>query len=120
MFIPEFAENLGLTPHTIRFYEKAGLLDKRYIKRGQNRYRHYSQEAIERVVTIKLLQTAGFTLSEIKDHLERWDAGELTTHNQAMILRQKLDEIEGKIAELEQVKASLMSKITRIDRGTDE
>ncbi len=42
MLIKELAEKTGLTPQTIRFYEKEGFLDTRYIRRRENNYRDYS------------------------------------------------------------------------------
>ncbi|TMD39870.1 MAG: MerR family transcriptional regulator, partial [Chloroflexi bacterium] len=49
MFISELAEKTGLTPYTIRFYEKEGFLDERYIRRGENNYRYYCEDAVERL-----------------------------------------------------------------------
>jgi MerR family transcriptional regulator, copper efflux regulator len=111
MLISELAQRTGLTSHTIRFYEKKGLLAKRYIQRGENNYRHYSKEAIERIAAIKALHVAGFTLSEIKDLMDRWDAGKLTPHDGAIFLQQKMDEINARIAELRQIKVTLMSTL---------
>ncbi len=76
--IKELAEKTGLMPHTIRYYEREGLLAQRFIRRGTNRYREFTDEAVERITVIQALQTAGFTLAEVKDLLERWDTGLLT------------------------------------------
>ncbi len=114
MLIGELAKKTGLQSHTIRYYEKEGLIAKRYIQRGANRYRHYADEVVERIGVIQSLQAAGFTLSEIKDLLERWDAGMLAPPKGELYLRRKLGEvvkrIDEKIAELEQTKAA-MSKL---------
>ncbi|CAM4282684.1 MAG: MerR family DNA-binding transcriptional regulator [Paenibacillus macerans] len=48
MRIQELADKMGLTIHTIRFYEKEGLLDARHVRRESNNYRNYSEEAVER------------------------------------------------------------------------
>ena len=66
MLISALAQKTGLTVHTIRFYEKKGLLPARFCQRGDNHYRQYSEEAIERVAAIKTLHSAGFTLSEAR------------------------------------------------------
>lgn len=111
MLIRELAQKTGLTSHTIRFYEKKGLLAKRYIRRGENNYRHYAVEAVERLSVIKSLHTAGFTLAEIKGLMDKWDAGQLTPQAGALFLQQKLDEIDARIAELRQLKAALIHKL---------
>ncbi|WP_231575312.1 MerR family DNA-binding transcriptional regulator [Paenibacillus sp. FSL P4-0081] len=46
MKIQELADKMGLTIHTIRFYEKEGLLDERHVRRESNNYRNYSEEAV--------------------------------------------------------------------------
>ena len=115
MFIRELAEKTSLTPHTIRFYEKAGLLNESHIQRGKNNYRQYSKDAVERLLLIRFGQSVGFTLSEIKSILEVADTHELSIEEQDAILHQKLADIERKIAELEQIKALIISKIEAVE-----
>ncbi len=111
MRIKELAKKTGLMPHTIRYYEREGLLTQRFIRRGANRYREFTDETVERITVIQSLQTAGFTLAEVKDLLERWDTGLLTPTEGPLYLQRKVDEIvtriDQKIAELEQTKAAL-------------
>ena len=66
MLIKELAEKTGLTPQTIRFYEKEGFLDTRYIRRRENNYRDYSEDAVRHLLNLKAGQAAGFTLAELK------------------------------------------------------
>ena len=120
MLISELAQRTGLTSHTIRFYEKQGLLAKRYIRRSENNYRHYSEEVIERITVIKTLHAGGFTLAEIKNLIEKWDAGTLTPRDGSNFLQQKMDEIDVKIEELKQIKVTLMSTLgAHIQQATD-
>ncbi len=56
MKIQELAQKTGLSVHTIRFYEKQGLLDGRHVRRENNNYRDYSDEAIERLNLVKKFQ----------------------------------------------------------------
>jgi len=66
MKIHELAQRTGLTAPTLRFYEKDGLLDTRYVRREANNYRDYCQEAVELLQMLKKFQAAGFTLAEFK------------------------------------------------------
>jgi MerR family transcriptional regulator, copper efflux regulator len=79
MKISELVRKTGLTAHTIRFYEKEGLLDTRHVRRGENNYRDYCEEAVEHLLIIKEVQAAGFTLAEFKELDEVGNAGELVT-----------------------------------------
>jgi len=114
MYIHEVAQKTGLTPHTIRFYEKEGLIGERFIQRTKNNYRHYDADVIDRITLIKFGQTAGFTLSEIKVLMEAADSCRLTLAEQEKILQQKLTEIDQKMVELEQVRSLLKAKLTII------
>ncbi len=109
MFISELAEKTGLTPYTIRFYEKEGFLDERYIRRGENNYRYYCEDAVERLRNIKAGQAAGFTLTELKEILEACDTGSLTTQKKVVFLHQKMDAIDRKKAELDRIQTYLAS-----------
>ena len=53
-------DNLGITRKALRLYEEKGL-----ISRGESLYRQYSEEDLERLWAIKLLQGMGYTLREI-------------------------------------------------------
>jgi MerR family transcriptional regulator, copper efflux regulator len=129
MFISELAKKTGLTVHTIRFYEEEGLLDRRHVRRGTNNYRSYSPEAIERLKLIKQAQATGFTITELKELAEAYDAGSLTKEQQVVSLRRKVEAIERQLAELEQLQTTLLSKLavleqkemvfTRQDNDTD-
>lgn len=114
MLISELAEATDVAIHTIRFYEREGLIDERFFRRSGNRYRNYSPDAVERILMIKQGQAAGYTLTEVRELLKVWDAGELTDAAEATYLRQKIAEITEKIADLERVKAHLAAKLERL------
>ena len=92
-----------LTVHTIRFYEKQGLLDSRHVVRENNNYRNYSDKAIERLKLVKKFQGVGCSLDEINEILQAKD--ESTVSNQQVIewIRHKINEIEQKKAEYDQI-----------------
>ena len=115
MKISELAEKTGLTAPTIRFYEKAGLLDARHVKRDEgNNYRDYCEETVEHLLTIKEVQTAGFTLAEFKELDEVCNTGELVAQKATVYILRKIDAVNEKIAELERVRAYLMSKLAEV------
>lgn len=114
MLISELATRTGLPIHTIRFYEKQGLIDERFVERSENNYRHYTTEAVERVGMIQVGQAAGFTLAEIKTLIAAWDAGELTTRAQVEYMEKKVEELTRKIDQLQAVRHYLMEKIAHI------
>ncbi len=105
--IQELAQKTGLSVHTLRFYEKHGLLDSRHVVREDNHYRNYSDEAIERLKLVKKFQGVGCSLDEVKEILQAKD--ENTVSNQQVIawIRHKISEIEQKKDEYDQILATL-------------
>ncbi|MEH7350788.1 MerR family transcriptional regulator [Gottfriedia acidiceleris] len=107
MKINELAKKMGLSVHTIRFYEKEGLLDSRHVQREENNYRNYSDEAVERLKLIKKFQGIGCSLIELKEILE--DKDKNTRSNQQVIewISQKIAEIERMRNEYDQMLVTL-------------
>jgi MerR family transcriptional regulator, copper efflux regulator len=108
MRIGELAQATGLSTHTLRYYEREGLLATRYVQRRENKYRDYSEAAIERIGQIGVLASAGFTLSEIRDLLSRWDEGRITLAEGRALLETKAAAIDARIAELRRARDVLM------------
>jgi DNA-binding transcriptional MerR regulator len=115
MKINELAKKTGLTAPTIRFYEREGLLDTRHVRRGENNYRDYCEEAVEHLLMIKEVQAAGFTLAEFKELDEACNAVDgLVTQKAAMFLRRKIAEVSEKRAELKRVQTYLTGKLAEV------
>lgn len=96
MKIHELAERTGLSVHTIRFYEKEGLLDSRHVTREKNNYRTYSDDVLERIKLIKKFQSVGCSLSELKEVLQDHDTQTRTNPEVIAWICQKMSEIEQK------------------------
>ena len=107
MKIQELAEKTGLTAYTIRFYEKEGLLDSRHVRREENNYRNYSDEAIERLKLVKKFQGLGCSLAELKEILRDHDTNMHTNLEVIEWIRQKINEVEHKKDELDQILGTL-------------
>ncbi len=105
MLISELAQQAGLTPDTIRFYEKKGLLDTRHMERRDNNYKDYSPAALERLRLISHSKCAGFTLTEIVQLFRDWDT--LSEEKRQEIFLEKINQIDRRMAEIEKVKAYL-------------
>ena len=103
MKIQELADRMGLTIHTIRYYEKEGLLDERHVRRESNNYRNYSEEAVERLKLVKKFQSIGCSLAELKGVLQDLDNNARTNQQIIDWIRGKKKEIESKKEEYDQM-----------------
>ena len=120
MKVQELAEKSGLSAHTIRFYEKEGLLDSRHVRRDANNYRNYAEEAIERLGLIKKFQSIGCSISELKEVLHDMDSHVRTNRDVIEWIRQKIREVESKKKEYDQMLGTLNRMLeyrTKLGRG---
>jgi DNA-binding transcriptional MerR regulator len=67
--IGEFSRVMGVSPRTIDFYTRQGLLHPQQPSPGHG-YRHYHEEDCQRMALIKQLQAKKYSLQEIRQILE--------------------------------------------------
>ena len=101
--IGEFAKLLGLSPRTIDFYTRQGLLRPEQPGRGHG-YRHYTAEDRRRISLIKQLQAKKFSLQEIRQAMEI--SGERNTVSPAEVIEQVTLELERLQAVIEEIRSS--------------
>ncbi len=107
MKVQELAEKSGLSAHTIRFYEKEGLLDGRHVRRDATNYRNYTEEAMERLRFIKKFQSIGCSIAELKEVLHDKDTHVRTNREVIAWIRQKMAEVQDRKRECDQILATL-------------
>jgi MerR family Zn(II)-responsive transcriptional regulator of zntA len=115
MLIGELAKKTGLSKDTIRFYAKMGLIDAQERQAGTRTYKEFSAETVERIITIAQGKSLGFTLNEIKHLIQTWGSDTITTNEKLKVIDRKLDEINIKIQQLNQIKTYLNDKRSRIE-----
>jgi DNA-binding transcriptional MerR regulator len=108
MFIHELAKLTGVPAKTIRYYESIGLLPDP--QRGENNYRQYSPDAIERLRFIVSARSLGFNLTDIGEFLTARDAGTLPCKRVLDSFDQRINEIDQRIADL----LALRDTLTRV------
>src|SRR3990172_11737374 len=104
-FIGDIAKRFGLNPRTIRYYEIIGILPK--AKRTESGYRIYSYETIERLEFILKAKALGLKLDEIKEIINLYEKGEIPCECTKEFIRNKISEIEERVASLEELRAKL-------------
>ena len=112
MLISELAAKTGVSTDTIRFYEKEGLLQPDGAARGDNNYRQYTDEAIEKLNFIIQGKKLGFTLKEIKTIIAEWDL--VSPEQAADFIQLKVERIEEKIAQLQEFRTYLLEKKAKL------
>ncbi|MFN5629092.1 MAG: MerR family transcriptional regulator [Bacteroidota bacterium] len=109
MLISELSKRTGISAHTIRFYEKSGLIKgKRDEKIKSNKYFHYDQETVEKLELVKDAKSIGFTISEISQLMDAWYNNKITVIKKLAILDEKLLSIDDKIKQLKGMKKMII------------
>lgn len=99
MKIKEVVNEVGISVHTIRFYEEVGLIKINRFPDSQ--YRDFRKEDVEKLKEIKLFRSLGITMEEIRryyhkeitlDDLMNHQLKELESHQEDMKLKKSLCE----------------------------
>lgn len=105
MLISELSKRTGISAHTIRFYEKSGLIKgKRDASVKSNNYFHYDEETVDKLELIRDAKSIGFTISEINQLMEAWYNKKMSTTEKLAVLDEKLLSIDDKIKQFKEMK----------------
>ncbi|GAA0608559.1 MULTISPECIES: MerR family transcriptional regulator [Thalassospira] len=97
--VPELADDLGITPRTIRFYEQKGLLNPQ--RAGTTRV--YTRQDRAKLLLILRGKRLGFSLREIADYLDLYGADP----TQAEQIKMLLERVRERITDLEEQRQAL-------------
>jgi DNA-binding transcriptional MerR regulator len=107
--IHQVAEHTGLTEHTLRYYERIGLLDS--VGRAQSGHRRYSDADVQRIEFLNRLRATGMPIRQMLEYVQGGPEARgalLEAHRERVLsqmeeLQQSLERIEGKIAMYKEV-----------------
>ena len=94
----ELARLCGVSPDTIRHYERVGVLP--VAVRGENGYRRFPRESVARVLTVRRALAIGFSLAEVTRILRQRDGGAPPCRTVRALAGEKLEDLDRRIAEL--------------------
>ncbi len=97
--ISDVAEHTGLSNHTLRYYERAGLLLE--VERNGSGHRRYSAQDVEWVTLVTKLRATGMPIRLIRRYAELVRAGEGNERERLAILEAHRAEVVAKIDELQ-------------------
>ncbi len=115
MRIGELAKTVGVTPDTIRYYEREGLLPA--AERTPGGYRDYGPDAVNDLLFIKKAQALGLKLSDVREVLEISSGGKPPCEHVRATVSARLVEVEERLRELRALRATLRETLERLDRA---
>lgn len=97
--IRQASEMTGLSEHTLRYYERARLLDP-VRREDSSRHRRYTRADIARLQTLACLRAAGVPLEQMRRYFELMGQGASAAPLQHAMLRRQRAVLEARLTEL--------------------
>lgn len=113
--IGELSERTGIPRHTIRFYERTGVLPAP--ARTPSGYRAYRPEAVERLEFIRKGQALGLKLADIAEVLDISEGGREPCDHVRELVEERLRDAESRLRELRELRRTLRDTLRRLDEA---
>lgn len=116
------ARHLGVSAHTLRYYERIGLVR---VGRSGSGHRRYDAAAVRRLVFLTRMRTSGMPIRDLRRYVDLVEKGEdtvparlamLAEHREA--LRTRIDDLQLALAATDYKIALYSQDMDRIDGGT--
>ena len=111
LHVADLAKEAGVTPATIRFYSRTGLLHAQ--RDPNNDYRYFSPTDVERVQFIRQAQALGLKIADIKAIFDSVEQGEMPCAKVETRVRKRLDAITRQIEDLRVTKQRIAAAIIK-------
>jgi len=115
--IGQITEILGLSPDTLRYYEKLGLLSR--VARSSSGLRIYNDRDISQLRFIQRAQQMNFSLAEIGILLKMRENPQNARKNVRLLTAHKLAEVENRMKDLETLRKELQLLLNLCETSED-
>ena len=96
--IQDVSKKTGLSAHTLRYYEKEGLISG--VERTQGGFRQYTDEDMERLGLICCLKNTGMSIREIARFVQLTHEGDQTLKERVELLREHREQVLARMEEM--------------------
>lgn len=112
--IKQAAEKINLTAHTLRYYDKEGLLP--FVGRSKSGIRQFSDSDMEWLSVICCLKATGMTVKQIKEYIDLCVEGDTTIEARRQIFIEHRKAVVRQIEDLQKHLAKVDFKLEHYDR----
>jgi DNA-binding transcriptional MerR regulator len=106
--IAEVAEKTGVSAHTLRYYERIGLLD---VGRQASGHRRFTEHDVDRVVFIGRLRATAMPIRQIQRYFALVAGGPATEDERLALLEAHRSDVRARLRELEAALGAIEHKI---------
>ena len=107
--IEQVSAETGLTPHTLRYYERIGLLEP--VPRAVSGHRRYTEDDLGWVRFVVMLRQTGMSIADSLQFMSLTRAGDHTIPERVRVLRAHRDDLVAQLAVLQRHLAAINRKI---------
>jgi DNA-binding transcriptional MerR regulator len=115
--IGETAERTGVSAHTLRYYERAGLIDP--IRRGVHGERRYARRDVEWIAFLQRLRATAMPIREMAEFAQLRRGGSATVRARRELLEKHRSRVRSEISELLGHQRAIEEKLARLETGID-
>ena len=108
------AVRCGMTAHTLRYYERVGLIQP--VRRGPSGHRRYSVQDEEWLKFLKSMRATHMSIREMKRYAALRESGNIGADEQRKILENHRESLETRIADLQNAQALLTNRIEQFSK----
>lgn len=112
--IAQTADHLGVSAHTLRYYERIAMVT---VPRDGAGHRRYDSPAIRRLVFITRMRTAGMPIADLRDYLNLVHQGPQTIPQRLDLMLEHRDTLRNRIGQLQLALAATEYKIATYQEG---
>ncbi len=108
--VQETAERTGLSVHTLRYYEREGLLSPIRRDAGSG-HRRYTQEDLTRIYFLQKMRATGMPIPVMQRYVQLFQDGDDTLTERRQLLEAHREHVQAQLAELNDCLALIDYKI---------
>jgi DNA-binding transcriptional MerR regulator len=109
--VREASEFTGLSAHTLRYYERVGLIEP--VRRNSGGHRRYAQTDLEHLRFLHCLRDTGMPIQRMQEYASLASQGRVTLDARLELLEAHRGDVQARIQELEAKLAIIEAKISR-------
>ena len=91
MTIAEVGKKYNLTPDTLRYYERIGLISG--VPRNHNGIRNYDNRTCDRIEFIKFMRNAGVEIEILIEYIKLFEKGKSTVNQRKHLLEEQREKL---------------------------
>ncbi|MDM5360742.1 MerR family transcriptional regulator [Peribacillus sp. ACCC06369] len=115
MIISEVSEKFGISPDTLRYYERIGLIPP--INRNKSGLREYTEQDCHWIQVILFMRNAGMSIELLLKYVKMVHQGDETMQTRKELLIEQRNQLVARIEELQRTLELLNGKIESYEKS---